>query len=106
MTKVARLTLQEYSERTPFEDIPAAINSQRVARLPETYAELQDLIARTSNPNCDIQPEIDEFVAMVGASEDPDEITRQLPYSVEDGSKIYLNFVLPHPDAIRGAISG
>jgi hypothetical protein len=61
----------------------------RLPKAPNSYAELTEMV-KAGRPETGFFVEIDEFIAAIGTSENPDEIVSQLPYDEEDGSIIFL----------------
>lgn len=92
---IERMTFDEYLDSIPKESMPDGVSGQAVRFLPNTFEQLLEVIGETSNPKCVVQPEIDAMVEMIGMSQDPDSLVRQLPYDPEPDGKLFIMFVLP-----------
>lgn len=97
-TRGQRLTLQELLDSLPSELRPPIIWGQIVSKLPDSLGELREQLQSEWAGGPTEQEMTSEFVAMIAASEDPDAIVRQLPYSegtVDGKPTLWVHFVLP-----------
>jgi hypothetical protein len=74
-----------------------AVQLVNVPRIPLTYVELCSML-QVKRDRGERYALVDEFVDMVGQSDDPDNIVQQLPYFQVGSGDIGIAFVLPPPD--------